>query len=209
MSFSRTINCDTLNAYTHLKIISVCCDILWYFKLRDHLLPKLSLPSPLTASSMIKSPGKFSLLKTMSSAISCNIEGKVLIIFSPTPQGDNIGWDKYSQFYQEEEKLPEENIWQITAVTAGHFIAWIEAKYEQSTHQEFRYLNFDLANCQTFSMDSARENCIDRLYTVGQHLKFSFRWRFPTSNKREYKLFCCFKLSTGHFLSSWWLRCRF
>ena len=39
-----------------------------------------------------------------------------------------------------------------TAVTGGHFIAWIEAKYEQSTDQEFRYLNFDLAN-------SLHENC--------------------------------------------------
>ena len=38
-----------------------------------------------------------------------------------------------------------------TAVSAGHFIAWIEAKYEQSTHQEIRYLNFDKANCKKSS----------------------------------------------------------
>ena len=31
--------------------------LLWCFRLRDYLSPKLSLPSPLTASSMIKSPG--------------------------------------------------------------------------------------------------------------------------------------------------------
>ena len=37
-------------------------------------------------------------------------------------------------------------ILQSTAVTKGHFIAWIEAKYEQSTDQEFHYLSFDLAN---------------------------------------------------------------
>ena len=40
----------------------------------------------------------------------------------------------------------------ILAVTGGHFIAWIEAKHEQSIDQEFRYLNFDLAN-------SFHENC--------------------------------------------------
>ena len=58
----------------------------------------------------------------------------------PTFPGDLFFLVKLFYFYKNAPKL------KAHVLGPFHFIWWIEAKYKPSTHQEFRYLKFDLTN---------------------------------------------------------------